>query len=167
MKVVIPVGRWRNHKDCPYKKRLTQEELGNIVRVQKSAIAKYESGRVVNIKRSILGTAPSDTRSAVLSRTIITFRKTHTSQSRKKSLKKWQTRLNVLFMQRNLLHHPLHYEPNSAELEHICFWIKNKRHHANNVARCLYCCIISVLRGLALRPSLRRSTCPLCPPDSR
>lgn len=36
------------------KKGLTQEELGNIVGVQKSAIAKYESGRVVNIKRSIL-----------------------------------------------------------------------------------------------------------------
>ena len=33
---------------------LTQEELGSIVGVQKSAIAKYESGRVVNIKRSTL-----------------------------------------------------------------------------------------------------------------
>lgn len=35
-------------------KGLTQEELGNIVGVQKSAIAKYENGRVVNIKRSTL-----------------------------------------------------------------------------------------------------------------
>lgn len=35
-------------------KRLTQAELGSIVGVQKSAIAKYESGRVVNIKRSTL-----------------------------------------------------------------------------------------------------------------
>lgn len=35
-------------------KGLTQEELGNIVGLQKSAIAKYENGRVVNIKRSTL-----------------------------------------------------------------------------------------------------------------
>ena len=35
-------------------KNMTQEELGIIVGVQKSAIAKYESGRVVNIKRSTL-----------------------------------------------------------------------------------------------------------------
>lgn len=33
---------------------LTQEELGKILGVQKSAIAKYENGRVVNIKRSTL-----------------------------------------------------------------------------------------------------------------
>ena len=33
---------------------LTQQELGAIVGVQKSAIAKYENGRVVNIKRSTL-----------------------------------------------------------------------------------------------------------------
>ena len=33
---------------------LTQQELGNIIGVQKSAIAKYENGRVVNIKRSTL-----------------------------------------------------------------------------------------------------------------
>ena len=48
-------------------KGLTQEELGNLVGLQKSAIAKYENGRVVNIKRStlkklsdILGIAPSE-----------------------------------------------------------------------------------------------------------
>lgn len=37
-------------------KGMTQEELGEILGVQKSAIAKYESGRVVNIKRSSLKT---------------------------------------------------------------------------------------------------------------
>ena len=36
------------------KKGLTQEDLGKLVGVQKSAIAKYENGRVVNIKRSTL-----------------------------------------------------------------------------------------------------------------
>lgn len=48
-------------------KRMTQEELGNAIGVQKSAIAKYEKGRVVNIKRStlkklsdVLGIAPSE-----------------------------------------------------------------------------------------------------------
>ena len=35
-------------------KGMTQEELGEILGLQKSAIAKYESGRVVNIKRSTL-----------------------------------------------------------------------------------------------------------------
>lgn len=35
-------------------KGLTQEELGAILGVQKSAVAKWESGRVVNIKRSRL-----------------------------------------------------------------------------------------------------------------
>lgn len=35
-------------------KGMTQSELGEILGVQKSAVAKYESGRVVNIKRSTL-----------------------------------------------------------------------------------------------------------------
>lgn len=41
-------------KKARLRKGLTQQELGNIVGVQKSAIAKYENGRVVNIKRSTL-----------------------------------------------------------------------------------------------------------------
>lgn len=41
-------------KEARIAKGLTQEELGKLVGVQKSAIAKYESGRVVNIKRSTL-----------------------------------------------------------------------------------------------------------------
>lgn len=41
-------------KDARIAKGLTQEELGELVGVQKSAIAKYENGRVVNIKRSTL-----------------------------------------------------------------------------------------------------------------
>lgn len=41
-------------KSARIAKRMTQEELGKILGVQKSAIAKYESGRVVNIKRSTL-----------------------------------------------------------------------------------------------------------------
>ena len=48
-------------------KGLTQVELGELLGVQKSAIAKYENGRVVNIKRStlkkisdILGIRPSE-----------------------------------------------------------------------------------------------------------
>lgn len=41
-------------KEARLSKGLTQEELGKLVGVQKSAIAKYENGRVVNIKRSTL-----------------------------------------------------------------------------------------------------------------
>lgn len=41
-------------KDARISKGLTQAELGQLVGVQKSAIAKYENGRVVNIKRSTL-----------------------------------------------------------------------------------------------------------------
>lgn len=33
---------------------LTQEDLGNRIGLQKSAIAKYENGRVENVKRSII-----------------------------------------------------------------------------------------------------------------
>lgn len=41
-------------KSARIAKGLTQEALGDIVGVQKSAIAKYENGRIVNIKRSTL-----------------------------------------------------------------------------------------------------------------
>ena len=41
-------------KDARRSKGLTQEELGKMIGLQKSAIAKYENGRVVNIKRSTL-----------------------------------------------------------------------------------------------------------------
>lgn len=41
-------------KKARIEKGLTQQELGNIIGVQKSAIAKYENGRVVNIKRSTM-----------------------------------------------------------------------------------------------------------------
>lgn len=41
-------------KDARIAKGLTQEELGNIVGVQKSAVAKWENGRVQNIKRRTL-----------------------------------------------------------------------------------------------------------------
>ena len=41
-------------KEARIAKGLTQEELGKLVGVQKSAIAKYENGRVVNINRSTL-----------------------------------------------------------------------------------------------------------------
>ena len=34
--------------------KLTQEQLGNLIGVQKSAIAKYENGRVENLKRSTI-----------------------------------------------------------------------------------------------------------------
>ena len=41
-------------KNARIAKGLTQEALGKLVGLQKSAIAKYENGRVVNIKRSTL-----------------------------------------------------------------------------------------------------------------
>ena len=41
-------------KKARIEKGYTQEELGNLIGVQKSAVAKYEKGRVVNIKRSVL-----------------------------------------------------------------------------------------------------------------
>lgn len=41
-------------KSARIRKGYTQEELGNLIGVQKSAVAKYENGRVVNIKRSVL-----------------------------------------------------------------------------------------------------------------
>jgi transcriptional regulator with XRE-family HTH domain len=41
-------------KKARLERGLTQQDLGDIVGVQKSAIAKYENGRVVNIKRSTL-----------------------------------------------------------------------------------------------------------------
>lgn len=44
----------RRIKEARLASGLTQQQLGDIVGVQKSAIAKYESGRVVNIKRDVL-----------------------------------------------------------------------------------------------------------------
>lgn len=41
-------------RDARIAKGLTQEELGKIVGVQKSAVAKWENGRVQNIKRRTL-----------------------------------------------------------------------------------------------------------------
>ena len=41
-------------KKARLERGMTQQELGDMVGVQKSAIAKYENGRVVNIKRSTL-----------------------------------------------------------------------------------------------------------------
>lgn len=41
-------------KQARIAKGYTQEELGKLIGVQKSAVAKYEKGRVVNIKRSVL-----------------------------------------------------------------------------------------------------------------
>jgi transcriptional regulator with XRE-family HTH domain len=41
-------------KDARKAKVYTLEELGNMLGVQKSAVAKYESGRIKNIKRSTL-----------------------------------------------------------------------------------------------------------------
>ena len=44
----------RKIREARVARGLTQEQLGEIVGLQKSAIAKYENGRVVNIKRSTL-----------------------------------------------------------------------------------------------------------------
>lgn len=41
-------------KAARIRKGLTQDELGKLLGVQNSAIAKYEKGRVVNIKRSTI-----------------------------------------------------------------------------------------------------------------
>lgn len=41
-------------KKARLEKGYTQEELGKLIGVQKSAVAKYEKGKVVNIKRSVL-----------------------------------------------------------------------------------------------------------------
>lgn len=41
-------------KELRNKVGLTQEELGEKIGVQKSAIAKYENGRIVNLKRSVI-----------------------------------------------------------------------------------------------------------------
>ena len=41
-------------KTLRLQKGLSQEELGKIVGLQKAAINKYETGRVVNIKKSML-----------------------------------------------------------------------------------------------------------------
>lgn len=53
-KVVGAMDLGKLIRDARLAKGLTQEELGKLVGVQKSAIAKYENGRVVNIKRSTL-----------------------------------------------------------------------------------------------------------------
>lgn len=61
------MGIGQKIREARLAKGMTQEELGGILGVQKSAIAKYESGRVVNIKRStlkkisdVLGIRPSE-----------------------------------------------------------------------------------------------------------
>lgn len=41
-------------KECRLNSHLTQEELANKLGLKKSAIAKYENGRVENIKRNII-----------------------------------------------------------------------------------------------------------------
>lgn len=53
-------------RDLRIAKGLTQEQLGDIVGLQKSAIAKYENGKTENMKRSViqlmadaLGVSPS------------------------------------------------------------------------------------------------------------
>lgn len=41
-------------KELRTKKGMTQEELAELLGLQKSAIAKYEKGRVINIKHSTI-----------------------------------------------------------------------------------------------------------------
>lgn len=41
-------------KKARLERGMTQQELGDMIGLQKSAIAKYENGRVVNIKRNTL-----------------------------------------------------------------------------------------------------------------
>lgn len=41
-------------REARIEKSLTQEQLGELIGVQKSAVAKWENGRVVNIKRKTL-----------------------------------------------------------------------------------------------------------------
>ena len=41
-------------KEARKAKGLTQEDLGNLLGIQKSAVAKYENGRIVNLKQSTL-----------------------------------------------------------------------------------------------------------------
>ena len=48
------MGMGRRIKEMRIKAGLTQEELGEKLGLQKSAIAKYENGRVENIKRSVI-----------------------------------------------------------------------------------------------------------------
>lgn len=54
LKEVAQIDIGQKIKNARLAEGLTQEELGKIVGVQKSAIAKYENGRIVNIKRSTL-----------------------------------------------------------------------------------------------------------------
>ena len=54
-KVIIMCEMSKRIKEKRIEKGLTQEELGQKLGLQKSAIAKYENGRVENIKRSVIG----------------------------------------------------------------------------------------------------------------
>lgn len=48
------MGMSERIKEQRLKMNLTQEELANKLGLQKSAVAKYENGRVENIKRSVI-----------------------------------------------------------------------------------------------------------------
>lgn len=41
-------------KELRIKKGLTQQELGDLLGIQKAAVNKYETGRVINLKRSTI-----------------------------------------------------------------------------------------------------------------